>query len=222
MKLGILFSGGKDSCMSAFIAKKAGHELSCLISIDSENKNSFMFHTPSISQVKKQAESMNIPIIIEKTKGIKETELNDLEKAIRKAKLIYGIEGIVTGAIESVYQSSRIQIICDKLELDCFNPLWQSNQIEILENLIKNNFKVMITGVFAFPLDKKWLGKIIDSNLINEIKKINKTISINPAGEGGEYETFVLNCPLFNNELKIIQTEIMGKDNSWKMEIEVK
>ena len=139
MKCAVLFSGGKDSTYAAFIAKKHGYELSCLISIISENPESYMFHTPSISKVKQQASVMKIPLIIQKTKGEKEKELKDLEFAIKKAKDEFGIEGIVTGAVESVYQASRIKKICDKLNLDCFNPLWKKNQIELLEDLIKND-----------------------------------------------------------------------------------
>ena len=71
MKCAVLFSGGKDSCYAAYLMKKRGFDLSCLISIFSENKESYMFHTPSITKVKKQAEAMNLPLIIQKTKGEK-------------------------------------------------------------------------------------------------------------------------------------------------------
>src|SRR3989344_5528623 len=110
-----------------------------------------MFHTPSIELAKIQAAAMNLPIILQKTKGEKEMELDDLEKAISSAVKKYQIAGIVTGAVGSVYQASRIQIICDNLELECFNPLWQKNQIELLEELIKNEFEVIITQVAAHP-----------------------------------------------------------------------
>ncbi len=222
MKLGILFSGGKDSAYSAWLAKEYGYELTCLISIFSENQESYMFHTPSIKQVKKQAEVMEIPLIIQKTEGNKEEELKDLEKAIEKAKQKYKIEGIVTGAIQSIYQSSRIQKICNKLNLECFNPIWQKNEEEYLAELIQNKFKVILTGVFAYPLNESWLGKEINREFINELKKINQTYKINIAGEGGEYETFVLNCPLFKKELKIINKRIFSTgENSCKMELEV-
>ncbi|MDP2672589.1 MAG: diphthine--ammonia ligase [Nanoarchaeota archaeon] len=224
MKLGVLFSGGKDSTYSAWLAKEYGYELTCLISIFSENPESYMFHTPSINKTKKQAEVMEIPLIIQKTKGEKEEELKDLEKAIQKAIKKYKIEGIVTGAIQSVYQASRIQKICDKLKIECFNPLWQKNEEEYLAELIKNKFKAIIVGVFAYPLDESFLGREINSEFINELKKINQKYKINLAGEGGEYETFVLNCPLFKKELKIInksrKISSTGK-NSCKVELEI-
>lgn len=222
MKLGILFSGGKDSCYSAYLAKKAGYELSCLISIISENKESYMFHTPSVSKVERQAEVMEIPLIIMKTKGEKEKELSDLENAIKIAIKKYKIKGIVTGAVQSVYQSSRIQKICNKLNLECFNPLWQTNEEEYLKELIKNKFKIIIAGVFAYPFNEKWLGREINNEFLRDIKKINDKYQISLIGEGGEFESFVLDCPLFHGGLNIKSyKDFKSGENSWRREVEI-
>lgn len=222
MKAGILFSGGKDSTYSVYLAKKKGFELSCLISIFSKNKESYMFHTPSIQQVKKQAKVMNIPILIDKTKGEKEKELKDLERAIKKAKKKYNFDTLVTGALHSVYQAERIQKICDKLNLKCFNPLWHKNEIEYLHELIEAKFKIIIIGVFAYPLDKSWLGRIIDDRFIREVEQLKNKYKIHAAGEGGEFETFVLDCPLFQKELKIKSfRDIKEGENSFRREIKV-
>lgn len=215
MRVGVLFSGGKDSVYSAYLAKKEGNEIGCLISIFSKNKESYMFHTPSIEETKNQAKKMNIPLIVRETEGKKEEELVDLENAIVEAIKKYKIEGVVSGAVESKYQSSRIKKICEKLKIKSINPLWKKNQIELLEELIENNFEVIVVGVFAYPLDEKWLLRKIDKNFISEIKKLEEKYSVNPSGEGGEIETFVLNCPMFESGLKIKSHEISGEKNSW-------
>ncbi len=222
MKVAVLFSGGKDSIYSAWLAKKEGYELACLISFRSENKDSYMFHTPSIDKVEKQAEVMGIPLVIGKTEGVKEEELKDLERVIKKVKEEYEVEGIVTGAIASVYQSSRIQKICDKLDLECFNPLWQKDEVGYLKELVKNKFKIIITGVAAFPLDESWLGREIDDKFISEVVELKKKYKIHPAGEGGEFESFALNCPLFSKELKVVDKKISGEGNAWRMGVEVR
>ena len=222
MKIGVLFSGGKDSTYAAWLAKKQGYEISCLITVVSSNPESFMFHTPSINKTEKQAEAMEIPLIVETTEGQKETELLDLEKAIKKAKQKYSIEGIVTGAVESIYQASRVQRICDKLELECFNPLWQKNQLELLQELLNEKFRVVVTSVAAYPLNGSWLGREIDKTFIKDVKKLNERYEINPAGEGGEFETFVLECPLFKKPLKVSGADFSGEKHSWKLELELK
>ena len=223
MKLGVLFSGGKDSVYATYVSKKYGHEIACLISIFSKNKESFMFHTPAVEKTKIQASSMNVPILIQKTDGKKEDELTDLRDAIKKAKNKFKIDGVVTGAIKSVYQASRIQRICDELGLVCFNPLWQKDEEIYLEELVKNKFKIILTGVFAFPFDEKWIGREIDKKFIDEIKTLNKKYKIHIAGEGGEYETFVVDCPLFSRPLNVVGKKILKEgENSFRLEVEVK
>ena len=221
MRVGVLFSGGKDSCYAAYLSKKEGKEITCLISIFSKNEESYMFHTPSIKKVKKQAEKMNLPILIKETQGKKEEELKDLEDAIGSAIKKYKIEGIVTGVLASKYQASRVQKICDRLKIKCFNPLWQKGQIELLEELIKNKFEMIIVGVFAYPLDEKWILRKIDKEFLSEVKKLQEKYGINPAGEGGEFESYVVNCPMFKEKIKVKSYEIIGEKNSWRAEIEV-
>jgi diphthine-ammonia ligase len=202
MRIGVLFSGGKDSCYAAYLAKKQGHELVCLITILSENQDSYMFHYISEQEIIKQANAMNLKVIFQRTKGIKEKELKDLEKAIALAKKQFNIEGIITGALASNYQESRIQIICSKLGLICINPLWGKDQLKLLEELVKEKFKVKIIKVAAEGLSNSWIGRIIDKKVISELKKLHEKYKINPAGEGGELETYVIDCPLFKDEIK--------------------
>ncbi len=221
MKLGILFSGGKDSTYAAYLAKKQGNELACLITIRSENPDSYMFHTPSIVQTEKQAEAIGLPLVVASTKGEKEKELTDLKKAIADAKKKYHIEGIVTGALYSEYQASRIQKIANELSIKCINPLWHKDQIAYLKELVENKFEIIITGVAAYPLDQTWLGRNIDAKFISEVEKLQQQYSLNPAGEGGEFETFVLNCPLFKRALKVKEKNISGLGNAWRMEIKL-
>lgn len=223
MKLGVLFSGGKDSTYAAWLAKKHGYEISCLITLVSANPDSYMFHTPSINKTKNQAKSIGVPLLLQKTKGEKELELKDLERAIAKAKKEFKIEGVVTGAVGSVYQASRVQKVCDKLGLECFNPLWQRDQLELLRDLIKAEFRIVLTGVSAYPLTASWLGREIDEKFVKEIAELNKKYKINPAGEGGEFETFVLNAPgLFKKPLRVKGANFTGDKNSWRMELEVR
>ncbi|MFH0831266.1 MAG: diphthine--ammonia ligase [archaeon] len=213
MKLAVLFSGGKDSCLALYKAMQE-HEIACLINILSENEASYMFHVPNAHITKMQAEAIGLPLIQKTTKGVKEEELKDLKASLQEAKKKFNIQGIVTGAIKSVYQASRIQKLCDELNLKCINPLWQRDEIEILQELIKNNFKVIISGIFAYPLEKELLGKEINSEIVRKLEKLKEKWKINPAGEGGEIETTVLDAPFFKKRVKILDSETSYANNS--------
>ena len=203
MKLGVLFSGGKDSCLAMLKASKY-YEIACLITILPRCKESYMFHIPNINLTSLQAKALGLPLIKAATSGEKEKELSQLKQAIQLAIKKFKISGVVSGAVASTYQASRIQKICNKLNIWCFNPLWQLNQYELLKELQKEKFEVIISGVFAYPFGKEWLGKKLDKKAINELLEINKNTPLNLAGEGGEYETFVLDCPLFKKKIKIL------------------
>ena len=203
LKLGVLFSSGKDSNLALHIMQKQNYEISCLITLKSENPFSYMFHTPNIDLAELQSQAMNIPLIMQTTKGEKELELKDLELALKKAKKEYKIQGVVTGALYSNYQRERIEKIVDKLSLKIFSPLWHINQEVEMRQLLDEGFKFLFSGVAGEGLSKKWLGKIITTKDIDELVKLNEKCSINIAGEGGEFESFVLDAPFYKNKIKI-------------------
>jgi len=213
MRLGVLFSGGKDSTLALHLAAEK-EEVVCLITIISKNKESFMYHTPNIEISALQAEALGLPQITKTTQGEKEKELSELEDAIAEAANKFQIEGVVTGAVESVYQAERVQRICNHLGLWCFNPLWKHDQKALLEELLEKRFKVIITGVFAYPLDEKWLGKQIDNKLIDKLVDLQQKYGLSPAGEGGEIETTVLDAPLFKKKIEVLDYSVEFKGNS--------
>ncbi len=208
MKTAVLFSGGKDSNFTLWMLKEFGLNPVCLINIISKNNHSYMFQSAGNNVLKYQSMVLNLPLLTFNTIGIKELELYDLEQAIIKAKKKYDIEAVATGAIESVYQNSRIQEICHKLELECFNPLWQINSDEYLNLFIKNNFKIIIVGIYSYPLTKKYLSRILSNELLQEFKDLSHKCQFSLIGEGGEFETLVIDSPLYEKQIKIIKTNI--------------
>ncbi len=204
MKLGVLFSGGKDSVFACWRAREK-NDIACLIAIVSENVDSYMFHTPNIRCTSLQAEAMGLPLLSWPTRGEKEAELEDLKAAVAAARDRYGIQGVVTGAIESVYQAARVQRICRSLDLWCFNPLWQINQIDYLRLLLSDGNRIIISGVYAYPFDASWLGAELTEERIQSLARLQERYKINPSGEGGELETFVLDGPLFQKRIEILR-----------------
>jgi len=209
LKLASLFSSGKDSCYAMYLMQKQGYKISCLITMQSKNPDSYMWHTPTINIAQLQARAMNIPILIQQTKGQKELELKDLEKALIIAKDQYQIKGIVTGALYSKYQKDRIEKVCNKLNLKVFSPLWHIDQEKEMREILKNNFKFIITKIAAEGLNKSWLNKTITEKDIDKLVELNKKIGFNIAFEGGEAESLMIDGPIFNKKIQIKQTNII-------------
>ncbi|MAG20128.1 ATP-binding protein [archaeon] len=218
LKLGALVSSGKDSIYAMYVMMRQNYDVNCMIGIKSKNKDSFMFHSP-VEMVEKQSEAIGIDFLMGETEGNKEDELKDLKKVLEEAKKKYGIEGVITGALFSNYQRERIEKVCDELGLKIFSPLWHMDQELEMRQMIEDGFEFIFVKIAADGLSKKWLGKVIDSKDIDKLVKLNEKIGLNVAGEGGETESLVLNCPLFKKKLKIKSKVKEESENVAELEI---
>jgi predicted ATP pyrophosphatase (TIGR00289 family) len=226
MKAAVLFSGGKDSTMAIYKAIEEGYSVEYLVSMISDNPESYMFHVPNIHITELSSEAMGIPLIKAKTHGVKERELEDLKVVLNDLKN-KGIEAIYAGALASEYQKSRIDQLCKDIGLVSKAPLWHVDPKEYMEEIINLGFEVIITSVSAEGLDESWLGRKLDSKLLDEIITLNSKYGMHLAFEGGEAETLVLDCPIFNKRIKILESSnVWDRDNGYllitKAELEKK
>ena len=213
MKAAVLYSGGKDSTMSIYKALEQGYKIEYLVSMISENPESYMYHSTNIHLTELSAQALNIPLIKACTKGEKEKELEDLRLVLSDLKND-GMEAIFTGAIASQYQKSRIDKLCNSLSLKSFSPLWHRDPQEYMEELIKLNFEVVIVSVSAEGLDESWLGRRINAELLEDLLELNDKYGVHLAFEGGEAETLVLDSPLFQKRINIIEAENVWQKDS--------
>lgn len=207
MKVGVLFSGGKDSTFAAYTAKQEGYDLRCLITLVPNSLESYLFHYPNITWTNLQAKAIGLPIIKKSVLRIGEAESEDLEKSIIISRDKYHIEGIISGGIASNYQKTRFDKVCNKIGLKHFSPIWLIEPEIYMKKIIKSGFQSIITGVAAEGLDQNWLGRVISYKMIDELKELNRKKGLHIAFEGGEAETFVTDCPLFRKRI-VIQSSI--------------
>ncbi|HVQ00563.1 MAG TPA: TIGR00289 family protein [Candidatus Thermoplasmatota archaeon] len=203
MKVAALFSGGKDSVFSIYITQQYGWDVTHLVTLASENKASWMFHSINIHLTDLLSEALGIPLLRRTTKGEKERELQDLQGLLQGLP----IDGVISGAIASEYQRTRIERVCDLLGIKSFTPLWHKNPELLLRDQLRAGFKSIIVGVFANGFNETWLGKQITEETILQLLEHQKRFGINIAGEGGEFETLVLDGPIFTKRLVIDEAE---------------
>jgi len=204
MKLAALFSGGKDSTYAIYLAKKLGHSVDVLLTLYPHSSESHLLHYPNIEFTQLQAESMKTPQLIEETlSDDSENESKKLNNLISLAKEKYSINGIVHGGILSEYQKDNFSLICEKNQLKIISPLWNKEPESYMKELLNENFEYIISTVSSAGLNDSWLGRIIDKNGLDELQKLQKKFRFNLNFEGGEAETFVTNCPLFEKRLLI-------------------
>ncbi len=202
MKLAALISGGKDSSFAIYKALQEGHEVTHLVTIKPANPDSYMFHSANLHLTELISQACRIPLISATSSGEKEKELEDLRKALQGLE----VEGVIAGAIESEYQASRVRRICEELEMEMYAPLWHREPESLLREMIECMDIVMVK-VAAAGMDESWLGRRFDERMIEDLKALHKKYRIHIAGEGGEYETLVLDAPYYRKRINLVGVE---------------
>jgi ABC transporter with metal-binding/Fe-S-binding domain ATP-binding protein len=202
-----LFSGGKDSSWALYRALERDLPVERLVTVHPDG-DSYMYHVPATDLATLAAESIGIPLLeVEPDdfgaddvadSGVQgDSELEPLEAALETLDTEFegGIAGLTTGAVESEYQTSRIESMADRLDADLFAPLWQRDPRELAEEMLDAGFEIRIIQVAALGLDESWLGRTLDAEALSELETLNDEYGVHILGEGGEFETLVTNGP---------------------------
>ena len=225
VKVGILASGGKDSTYSAWWAKMQGWEIEAMVTVIVRSGDSLMFQVQNTVIAGFQSSAMGVPWIPIASDGREEEEIFELERAIgvghesnrdleniwpeefrrpENLEILEGglqIDGLVVGALRSDYQKTRIEMMCERLGIRSFCPLWHNDPMGHMSSLIEHGFEVIFTSVSSEGLDSSWLGRTLDDESLVELVELSREYRFNLDGEGGEFETIVTGAPHFERRI---------------------
>ena len=210
LKVVALVTGGKDSALALRRVLAMDLNVNFLVTMIPERSDSWMFHYPNIQMADLFAEAVGIPLVKAETSGIKEIEVEDLKRLLAGLP----VEAVVSGAIASQYQKDRIDRVCEELHIKHIAPLWHEDPLSLLQEIIVSQMETIIVGVYAHGFDQSWLGRRIDEKTINDLVELNRMFHVSLVGEGGEYETLVLDAPFFKKRIELVETETIWEGTS--------
>ena len=146
-------------------------------------------------------------------------EVEDLYELLLEVKRRFpSVQAISSGAILSTYQRTRIESVCSRINLTPLGYLWRSGtQRNLLECMLKDGIEAVLVKVASPPglLPQKHLNKTLGQLFYGGIfDRLKEKFDFHICGEGGEYETLVLDCPLFaKRKLCLDEVEIVETDD---------
>lgn len=216
MRVAVLVSGGKDSALALHRALEEDFEVECLVTMVPQREDSWMFHFPDVGLVRLFAEAAGFRLVVGETVGVKEEELKDLERVLGGLD----VEGVVCGAVASGYQRGRVEGVCGRLGLVSVCPLWGEDEVGLLRELVGLGFEVVVSRVAALGLGVEWLGRRLDEDAIGELVALNRRFGVSVVGEGGEYETLVLDAPFFREKrIELVEVERVWEGQSGYLKV---
>jgi len=213
-----LFSGGKDSSWALYRALDRGLPVERLVTVHPVG-DSYMYHVPATDLAALAAESIGIPLVdvhpeefgaddVADAGAQGDAELEPLEAALRELAdgLDGGIAGLTAGAVESEFQTSRIEAMAERLGAELFAPLWQRDPVTLAEEMLDAGFEITIIQVAAAGLDESWLGRTLDADALADLQALNDEYGVHVLGEGGEFETLVTDGPHMSRPIELDYT----------------
>ncbi len=218
MKVVVLFSGGKDSTYATWVIQHQGWDVADLVTVVPKFSDSLLFHHPNVEWTHLQAQAMDL--LHKKVEVTGRDEVTDLRGALSELKRSREISGLVTGAVASDYQKTRFENMCDSIGLKTYTPLWHKRPKLLVEDLKKAGFRIILTAVAAKGLDKSWLGRELSDQEWSVLERLSQIHGIHLTGEGGEYESFVLDAPHFRRVVEVEKSRIEWEGDSGRLVIE--
>ncbi len=215
VRIACLFSGGKDSTYATHVALQRGWDLASLVTIRPEDPQSMLFHVPNLDMTALQAEAMGVPLLEEPATSGEQGELEALRRVFDRLDA----DAVVVGAIASDYQHSRVNRIAHERGLRIFAPLWRHDPRHLVSEYLRARLAVVFSSVSAEGLDATWLGRFWDERVVADLLRLQGTKGIHPCGEGGEFETLVLDAPFFRERIIVDEAESAwhGGAGSWRV-----
>ena len=201
MRLLALLSGGKDSVAAIETVRGFGWDVVGALALRPAEDDAWMFHTPNLGVVRGVAKCLDLPLEEVPVRAGAAAELDDLEVALLKARDALRLDGIVSGALASEYQKTRLDAIGHRLGLKTFAPLWHKEPLGYVRSLLAGGWQIRFSRVAAEGVPQAWAGEVLDATKLDAMAGHKARPHL--AGEGGEYETLVTWAPGWRSRIVV-------------------
>lgn len=210
------WSGGKDCCLALYRAIKKGMTLRYLANTVSEDGHRSRSHGISSAVIRAQSQALGIPVIQRPTTNENyESVFIDMLREFKRE----GIEGGVFGDIDFDPHREWDEKVCLAADLEPHLPLWNEDQTALVQEFIDAGFESIIITVKAEFFGEDMLGRKVDRYLLSHLGDFAITGDVTPAGEAGEYHTLVVDGPIFQKRLEILESDTIEREGYWYLQV---
>lgn len=202
-----------------------GHEIVALANLfptdGREELDSYMYQSVGHDAIESLAKCFDLPLFRRPIRGTPKNieyayvpteadEVEDLFLLLQEIKQKFPeAEGVSSGAIYSSYQKNRVEEVCARLGMRSVAYLWGREQTALLDEMIASGLQAVLIKTAVVGLGPKDLGKSL-AEMRDKLFALKEQFQVNVCGEGGEFESLTLDCPLFRkHRLEIEDAEVI-------------
>lgn len=201
-----LLSGGKDSVAAVDVARQHGWDVVGGLTMRPVQDDAWMFHTPNLDATRAVAQCLGLPLDEVPCRADAQEEVEDLERAVRALARRHGADALLNGALQSEYQRTRIDAVGHRVGIKTFAPLWHKHARHYLDGLLVAGWDIRFSRTAADGVDNAWAGERMEKAHLDQMAR--HPSRPHAAGEGGEYETLVLDAPCFGKRIVVEESRV--------------
>lgn len=205
------WSGGKESCLACYKAIKQGYSVKYLLNFISKKYERCCFHGIEKKLINSQSKSIGIPLVQKEVSPDMKKYKEEFKEVVSELKNS-GVKGMVFGDVYLEEHKNWVKRVCEDLEIQPIEPLWNIPPEKVIEEFINLGFKAVVVSCKADLFGKEFIGRYVDGDLLDELK----WKKICPCGENGEFHTFVIDGPIFRKRIEITKSQPVLKQSFWK------
>lgn len=205
------WSGGKDSCLACYKAIQGGHQVRFLLNFISEEYKRCCFHGTETHLLNLQARLIGIPLIQKEVGADMLKYESEFKEAVSEMKA-KGVEGMVFGDVYLEEHRNWVERVCSDLKITSVEPLWNISPLRVVEEFIDLGFRAIVVSCKADLFGREFIGRYLDQDMLQELQKRE----ICPCGENGEFHTLVVDGPLFQRGIEVLNSEPVLREGFWK------
>ena len=207
------WSGGKDSALALYkVIQDNEYEVISLLTTINEDTQTSSIHSIPVELLKKQAESIGIPlytVALSKNTKTYEVGMTEAVQYFKNKGAHHFIFGDIFLADVKSYRESKL----NPIGIEVVEPLWGKSSPEIFEEFLKSGIKSKIIVTQADKLDQTFVGRDLDATLVKALPP-----NVDVCGENGEYHTFSYDGNIFKTKIDFKISDISKISYEFKMD----
>ena len=205
-----MYSGGKDSNYAVKHALDNGWNIKYLLSVKPTRTDCFLFHFATVENTKLQAQALGLKHHLLSCGVANPKKEADIVKSFVVAN--EKVDAVVLGG--TGLQATQIRSIQEALRshgVDVFAAHSGEEHFEVLKRMIDDGFEIMITQMASDGMGP-WLGSTINKDNLAHLESDSIKYGFHVGGEGGYYDSFVVNAPTFSKKIVVDSYETVMED----------
>lgn len=206
MRYALSWSGGKDSMLALDRAARQGLDVRWLLNIYEGNTGRVRFHGVPRELIGAQADALGLELVQA------HTHPDDYETAFSRTLdtlAAAGVGGVIFGNIHLSDIRAWYEQRTTARGFQHREPLWDTDLARLLDELLERGYRARVVAVNLELGREEWLGHDLDAALTAELKRLE---GVDPAGERGEYHSFVYDGPLFRRAVSFVEGDTFERE----------